>query len=214
MEPTIVTNGTVLPPGALECLRKNGARVKVSLHGPREVHNQLQGQVVYDSVMATIKTLIEARIETSIHTLLYRGSELDLETWVSFLASIGVHKVSFMTYVPRGRGRSFKDVWSFSEAELNKLSQDIDELAIRYRGAIIVRCLDFARKPYIVFETDGSINWQVADEGQDERLFQVAFGSKWQPSLHTDNLVNISRVSEATHILPSEVSHAADNRLL
>jgi MoaA/NifB/PqqE/SkfB family radical SAM enzyme len=210
MEPTIVTNGTVLPPDSLECLKKNRARVKISLHGPREAHNLLQGQEVYDNVISTIKALVGAGIETSIHTLLYRGSKLDIEAWISFLVSLGVHKVSFMTFVPRGRGRSFKDEWSFSETALKRLSQQIDSYASKFRGTIIVRCLDFARKPYIVFETDGSINWQVAEESDDTHLFQVPIRTGEQSPFRFDNFVGISEIGAALSMIPSEVGYAAD----
>jgi sulfatase maturation enzyme AslB (radical SAM superfamily) len=210
MEPTIVTNGTVLPSGSLESLRNNRARVKISLHGPRDVHNFLQGQEVYDTVVATIKTLIEAGIETSIHTLLYRGSNLDLEAWVTFLTSLGVHKVSFMTFVPRGRGRAYKDEWSFSGEELEELSRHIDQLSTKHRGKIIVRCLDFARKPYIVFETDGSINWQVAEEDLDEKLIQVAVRSGEKPPLRAGHLVKLSEIAVGS-ALSLEVGYGADS---
>lgn len=173
MEPTVVTNGTVLPPGALDCLKCNRARVKVSLHGPRETHNAVQNQDVYDVVIANIRKLIAGGVETSIHTLLYRGSPLVLPAWIEFLAAEGIHKVSFMTFVSRGRGRTLKDQWQFGEQDLDELYLEIGRLTKKYEGTIIVRCLDFARKPYIVFETDGSLGWQVADESGDEKLLQV-----------------------------------------
>jgi MoaA/NifB/PqqE/SkfB family radical SAM enzyme len=201
MEPTIVTNGTVLPPNSLDSLKYNRARVKVSLHGPRDTHNAIQGQAVYDDVIATIRKLIAAEIETSVHTLLYRGFGLDLSNWIEFLANEGVHKVSFMTFVPRGRGSALKEQWSFGDDELQRLSGEIDRFAVRFRGIITVRCLDFARKPYIVFETDGSLGWQVAEESGDERLLQVpvregfvGFGDRsgTRPQLPFNALVNIS----------------------
>jgi MoaA/NifB/PqqE/SkfB family radical SAM enzyme len=212
MEPTIVTNGTVLPPGSLECLQRCRARVKISLHGPREVHNFLQGQEVYNDVVTTIKTLIGAGIETSIHTLLYRGSKLDLDAWITFLAGLGVHKVSFMTFVPRGRGHAYKEEWSFSETELEELSRQIDQLGTKYRGTIIVRCLDFARKPYIVFETDGSINWEVADEAQDEILFHLASRTGGLAPLNSDGFVKISEIRAAVSTFSAEADHAVDSQ--
>lgn len=199
MEPTIVTNGTVLPPGSLETLRKCRARIKISLHGPREVHNLLQGREVYDDVITTIKTLVGAGIETSIHTLLYRGSNLDLDAWITFLAGLGVHKISFMTFVPRGRGRAYKEEWSFSGTELEELSRQINQLGAKYRDTIIIRYLDFARKPYIVFETDGSINWEVADEAQDEFLFHLASRTGKLASLNSDGFVKISELRPAVN---------------
>lgn len=202
MEPTVVTNGTKVPPDSLECLRKNRTRIKVSLHGPREIHNRLQGQEVYDDVVATLRMLIGAGIETSVHTLLYRGSELDLTAWTDFLVELGVHKVSLMTFVPRGRGRDFKEEWSFNEAELQDLSQQIDGVAARFRGKIIVRCLDFARKPYVVFETDGSVGWQVSEEIGDEYLYHVPFDSENTTAHRTGDLLQLPTTPTISGVIP------------
>lgn len=173
MEPTIVTNGTVLPPGAEDCLERTRARVKVSLHGPRETHNKIQNQPVYDDVIATIRKLIAVGIETSVHTIVYRGFQLNLRDWIDFLIDEGVHKVSFMTFVPRGRGRDFKHQWEFKDDELRGLSEEVNALTEVYQRSIIVRYLDFAQKPYLVFETDGTLGWEVAEESGDTPLLQV-----------------------------------------
>jgi len=177
MEPTVITNGTTLPPGAIDCLRSYGARMKISLHGPREIHNAMQNKNAYDDVIATVRKLIAADIETSIHTMLHRGFNLNLRRWIEFLASEGVHKVSFMTFIPRGRGSSMKEQWSFSIQELERLSEDVSALATVYKQVIVVRHLDFARKRYLVFETSGSIVWELGDESNDSFVIQVPSGS-------------------------------------
>ncbi|HEY4933397.1 MAG TPA: radical SAM protein [Terriglobales bacterium] len=170
MEPTIVTNGTLLTEAHLEALRAAIARVKISLHGPRERHDSLQGRPVYDTILANARKLISAGIETSVHTLLHREYELDLRKWIEFLASEEVHKVSFMTFVPRGRGRELEERWAFNDEELEELSQHIAELTEFYREQITVRFLDFARQPYLVFETDGRFVWEVGPETLDAQL--------------------------------------------
>ena len=103
MEPTIITNGTLLSEAALECLLANKARIKISLHGPKTLHDTLQGKAVYDKILSNLRTLVSVGIETSIHTLIHAGITLNLREWVKFLVSEGVHKVSFMNFVARER---------------------------------------------------------------------------------------------------------------
>ena len=152
-----------------------------------------------------MRALIAAGIETSIHTLLHRGFHLNLTEWIEFLAGEGVHKVSFMTFVPRGQGNDFKDQWMFSDSELQELSDQVSALGRPYRESIIVRYLDFARKPYLVFETDGRLGWQVAEESGDWPLLQVPVRAEKNNSalttiqgLGVTNLVNIGQASLRT----------------
>lgn len=170
MEPTIITNGTILPSGAIEAMKKSAARLKVSLHGPREIHDRTQGRRVFDAALSTIRATVDSGIETSIHTLVHRECELDFREWVEFLINEGIHKVSFMVFVPRGRGRSLGDQWGFLDSQIDAFLEKIRALATSFHGQIIVRCLDFARKPYLVFETDGRLMWEVGDESRDSSL--------------------------------------------
>lgn len=170
MEPTVITNGTLLPEGAVECLQKHKARVKISLHGPRDRHDAIQGEAAYDSAVTNLRRLVSAGVETSIHTLIYRDRDLNLPEWIEFLANEGVHKVSFMIFVPRGRGRGLHERWGFSNDEVAELSEHVAALATRYKESILVRFLDFVRKPYLVLETDGSLVWEVGSETSDSLL--------------------------------------------
>jgi MoaA/NifB/PqqE/SkfB family radical SAM enzyme len=174
MEPTIITNGTHLPQGAIECLITQRARVKVSLHGPRDLHDAIQGAGLYERTLRTLRLLISAGIETSVHTLLYRDNTLDLEKWIAFLAEEGVHKVSFMAFVPRGRGQSLRREWQLSSATSSYLGQRIGDLAELYEGRIVVRYLDFVNMAYLVFETDGQLVWQIGDGSADSYLASVS----------------------------------------
>jgi len=197
MEPTVITNGTILPPGAIQSLKAQQARIKVSLHGPRSIHNAIQNKEVYDVVIATVRKLIAAGIQTSIHTMLYKGFELDLERWVDFLVIEGVHKVSFMTFVPRGRGHELKQQWEFTADDLEALSSRVNALANKYQASIIIRHLDFARKPYLVFETDGSLVWEVGEETTDQWVRRIDLSPpssgplEFQGDLGTGGLVSL-----------------------
>lgn len=174
MEPTIITNGTHLPKGAVNCLITQRARVKVSLHGPRDLHDAIQGAGLYERTLRTLRLLISAGIETSVHTLLYRDNMLDLEKWIALLAGEGVHKVSFMAFVPRGRGQSLRREWQLSSATSSYLGQRIGELAELYEGRIVVRYLDFVNMAYLVFETDGRLEWQIGDGSADSYLASIS----------------------------------------
>lgn len=167
MEPTVITNGTLLPTGALDALRAAKARVKISLHGFQSSHDALQRGELFDMTLANLRTFVTAGIETSVHTLVHKGTTLDLPQWVEFLIGEGVHKVSFMPFVPRGRGRELKNEYQLSEEDLRNLTTQINELAVRYKGAIIVRVLDFIGKRYLVFETDGTFVWEIGPEESD-----------------------------------------------
>ncbi len=171
MTPTVVTNGTILNDRLLNSFIENQVRVKISLHGLSEVHNQLQGADVFDTVLSNMERILDAGVEVSIHTLLYHGSKLDLNKWIEYLCGKGCHKVSFMPFISRGRGISMANIMALREDELTVHKKTVERCARKYEKRIAVRWLDFLEKPYIVYETDGNIYIEYDCESRDKIIY-------------------------------------------
>ena len=167
MEPTVVTNGTLISDASIAQLCRMRARVKVSLHGPASYHDALQGAVVFDSVLDAMRRLIAAGVDTSVHTLISRQSSLLIYDWIRFLIRERVRKVSFMPFVPRGRGQVLADRWSLTPYQREALCAALRNAQRVFANAIVVRYVDFLHKPYIVFETDGRLVRESAAEVND-----------------------------------------------
>lgn len=170
MEPTVVTNGTLITDEAVECFARNGVRAKLSLHGPKAINDELYNADIFDVSFKNLQKLVAASVDTSVHSLCYHGSELDKGQWVEFLWQAGVKKVSFMPFIQRGRGAEIGQKWSLTDEEVAQLQADIEQLGDTWDGKIVVRYLDFLEKPYIVFETHGKFVIEYASEQMDEIL--------------------------------------------
>jgi MoaA/NifB/PqqE/SkfB family radical SAM enzyme len=171
IEPTLCTNGVLLTRHHVELLRQLDAKVKVSLHGVGGRHDAVVGAQVEGAILRNICSLVDAGVRTSLHVLVIRHNMHTLDEIVRFASSVGISKVSFIAFVPRGRG-------AFTPSTFAVKPDESRQRVLKVRAAwpsIDVRWLDFAMKPYYVLETDGSLWIQRGTDAEDEMLLASVF---------------------------------------
>lgn len=164
MDITVVTNGTLLDKNIARLLKRFMCKVKISLHGERLLHNWWQQFDTYDDVLQGIHVCLEEGLHTSIHTLLHPN--LNTEKWICHLINHGISKVTFIPLVPRGRAHDMKDENLFQYG-IDWQKENLRTLSISYQHVIDIRYLDLWNKPYLSFEPDKGLLWQLYDEHYD-----------------------------------------------
>lgn len=151
---TVITNGIVLRPAVLEALALNRAELKFSIHHPDERNDLTLGRPSFATVLGNLRRARDAGIPCAINTVVSRTNQQVLADMASFAHEEGCRKVTFILFVPRGRGLVNRRRFELTGQLITRLQVEIDELADRYRGEIDVRHIDIRRKPYWIVEND------------------------------------------------------------
>jgi molybdenum cofactor biosynthesis enzyme MoaA len=158
MDITVVTNGTLLDKNIARLLKRFMCKVKISLHGEGLLHNWWQQSDTYDDVLQGIHVCLEEGLHTSIHTLLHPN--LNTEKWICHLINLGISKVTFIPLIPRGRACDMKDGYLFQYG-IDSQKGKLRALSMPYQHLIDIRYLDLWNKPYLSFESDKGLLWEL-----------------------------------------------------
>jgi MoaA/NifB/PqqE/SkfB family radical SAM enzyme len=157
----------------IDALYTGKTEVKVSLHGPREHHNEVVGRDAFDVTTATIRRLRSAGISTSVQTTIVTG-HLDIVDWsINFCLENDVKLVSFLPFIPRGNGYQMRSQYELSYKERRSLHKNITEKRRKLMSRIDVRLLDFNSRPIHVVEPDGRVVLESATEAMDVLLYKI-----------------------------------------
>lgn len=176
LTPTLCTNGIRVTDTLTSELVATHAKVKVSLHAPDRRHDQALGVACSDLVIANVRRLRDAGIRISLHTVITRANDDMIEAMIAFCRSEGIRKISFLPFVPRGRGAELATAYLHDHVRRSDLCARIRTLAEIHKSNIDVRLLDFAAKDYYVIESDGRLTIQRDDDATD-----ITLGHVWTP---------------------------------
>jgi len=97
---SIVSNGTLLHKSEKMNQLQNMKTllITISLDGPREVHDDLRGNGVYDLAVETLRELKDRGITTSISSIIMRQTIDRLEAIVDLAADLGIPVISMQPY--------------------------------------------------------------------------------------------------------------------
>jgi molybdenum cofactor biosynthesis enzyme MoaA len=151
---TVITNGIVLRPAVLEALAANRAELKFSIHHPGERNDLALGRPSFAAVLGNLRRARQAGVPCAVNTVVSRTNRRELADMASFARDEGCRKVTFILFVPRGRGLANRERFELTGPHIARLQVEIDELASRLRGEIDVRHIDIRRKPYWIVEND------------------------------------------------------------
>jgi MoaA/NifB/PqqE/SkfB family radical SAM enzyme len=169
----MTTNGIALCDDLITTLHDCKTEVKVSLHGPEHHHNRILACDAFHKTTENIKRLLKARVPTSIQTTIISG-HLDVVAWmVRFCKSNGIRRVSFMPFIPRGRGCESYSKFKLSQKERRALRSMVTQARRKNMPSLEVRLLDFTARPIHVMEPDGRIVLEGATEGMDKVLYKL-----------------------------------------
>jgi len=169
----LTTNGIALSDCLIQALYTTKTPVKVSLHGPEAHHNDVVGCDAYDKTVTTIRRLVTAGISTSVQTTIVSG-HLSVVDWaVQFCIDNGIKRVSFLPFIPRGRGLEQRSKYELSVSERRRLYELVKQKRHKLNSRIDIRLNDFNARPIHVVESDGRVVLEKATEAMDELIFKI-----------------------------------------
>lgn len=167
LDVTLCSNGTLLDDQRIRVLHQANGKIKVGLHGTPELHDTLVGAHVAHQVHSNIVRCLQVGVKLSIHTLLTRMSDpmAVIDYMIDFCVSNGISKLSFIPFVPRGRGRNCSTAYALDSQELTTLQEYLRQVA--GKRPLDIRYIDLWTKAYYTVETDGSAIWSKETEDSD-----------------------------------------------
>jgi sulfatase maturation enzyme AslB (radical SAM superfamily) len=166
----MTTNGTRLSEPLIEQLRLADVRVKVSLHGPKELHDRMLGIPCFDLVDRNVGRLLSAEISLAIQTVVTRLQPDVLDWVVEYCVAHRIRKLRFVPFVPRGRGMLTADAYQLDPAQRDRIAEAIDEARREQGHRLDIEMLDFWTQEYFVMETDGELQIQRETDSSDSTV--------------------------------------------
>ncbi len=163
--PVVCTNGILLNNDIIYTLSKCEAKVKISLHGIAEDHDKFTQNQYGELIVSNIIRLKNTGVAVSLHTIVTKTNKDRLSRLLDFCVENKIEKISFISMVERGNGKSQINSQGIS---LNDVSVIVQELREKYK-TLDLRLLDFS-KDYYVLESNGKLYIEVDEEKQDTYL--------------------------------------------
>jgi radical SAM protein with 4Fe4S-binding SPASM domain len=95
-------------------------------HTDRDIFDYLTGDNGnYNIAIQSLKNCIESGFRVEVHTVPLKQNICDVESFIKSLADLGVKQVSFLRFVPQGRGREHEETLTPTIEELKDFSNEI-----------------------------------------------------------------------------------------
>lgn len=152
----IVRSGRTLQPLSEKlaaCLAEHGVKAVFSIHGAcPETHEKLTGvKGSFDGTVAAIERVICAGVKPELHVVPTAVNFHELAAITELANSLGIARVSWLRFVPQGRGLNNRSALQLSTEQLQKLVTRKDELrqvypdvAIRTGAPFNILCPDIS----------------------------------------------------------------------
>ena len=152
----ISSNGGSLQPISdrmLALLSESGIKIIFALHGARaKTHDKLtQVDGSFNATMIAMERAIDAGAQVDVHVVPTAINFKEIADLTRLLASRNIRKVSWLRFVPQGRGQLNRDVLQLSKEQLSqlaemkiKLQQKYHTIAIRTGAPFNILCSQFA----------------------------------------------------------------------
>ena len=169
----LTTNGISISDNLIHTLYACKTQVKLSLHGPKEHHNEVVGVGAFDKTVASIQHLVSAGVQASVQTTIVTG-HVDIVNWsIGFCLENKVKLVSFLPFIPRGSGFGNRVKYELSAGERRELHDLVAQKRRRLASRIDIRLLDFNARPIHVVEPDGRVVLESATESMDKLIHRI-----------------------------------------
>jgi radical SAM protein with 4Fe4S-binding SPASM domain len=129
----VCPNGSSLSPISeeiLTLLKQSGARMIFSLHGACANTHDMMTQVTgsFGITTESMRRTLNSGITTEVHIVPTAINFLEIAEMIKLLASIGIKKVSWLRFVPQGRGERNRGLLSLTVEQLVQLAHQRVEL--------------------------------------------------------------------------------------
>jgi molybdenum cofactor biosynthesis enzyme MoaA len=169
----VTTNGIEMSAELVSALRASGARVKVSLHGDREYHDQIVGRRAFDSTTGNLRTLLASGVAASVQSTVVAGGEWAVDWLIDFCIHMGVRRLSVLPFLPRGDGRALRDRYELTTIQRVRLHNHVTTRRRALNGRLDLRWLDLSSRPMHVADADGSIVLEGASPSRDRFICRI-----------------------------------------
>lgn len=134
----ISSNGSSLQPISdriLALLAESGTKIIFSLHGAQaKTHDMLtQAESSFDTTMVAMERTITAGVQVAVHIVPTALNFKEIADMTKLLASMNIHKVSWLRFVPQGRGQLNRNTLQLSKEQLAQLAKTKIELQQMYQ---------------------------------------------------------------------------------
>ena len=131
-------NGCPISPIAedtIELLNQSCARVIFSLHGAQaKTHDTLTQRIgSFDTTLVSIERTIQAKIPTEVHIVPTAMNLEEIGGITKLVTSVGIKRISWLRFVPQGRGYLYKDALQLTKQQVMYLDEIKDRLQQRYK---------------------------------------------------------------------------------
>jgi MoaA/NifB/PqqE/SkfB family radical SAM enzyme len=201
MRPTVITNGISLRDDVIAALVRTRGELKVSIHHPSQANDLVLGRASFEAVLGNVRAARRAGVACGINTVVNKANYRELERLTEMAASLRCRKITFIPFVPRGRGRDRRDIFELTDEQLRWVEGEIRRLTQTRPGSIEVRCIDLRSKPYWVVENDMRLMEESWTEDHD-RLVLSAEALRRQLSR-----LGASAEAAVSHDLSGKVNH-------
>jgi MoaA/NifB/PqqE/SkfB family radical SAM enzyme len=163
----MTTNGILLSPEVQAALADSGTKVKVSIHGPADHHDEVLGRRCFDTVVANVDRLLAAGVATAVQTVATRRQPDAWRWMVDFCLARGIRKHRVLPFVPRGRGLLNEADYALSLPLRRALEEEVAATNARLGTRLDLQVIDFWTQEYYVVETDGRLQVQRETDSAD-----------------------------------------------
>jgi MoaA/NifB/PqqE/SkfB family radical SAM enzyme len=169
----LTTNGIAISDEMVRVLRARRTDVKISLHGDREHHNQIVGCDAFDRTTENLRRLAASGVRTTVQTTIVAGGEWVVEWMAAYCQTLGIRRLSFLPFIPRGNGNTRRAEYEFTGSERGRLHDLVRRKRKELSGRLDLRWLDFTLRPVPVLEADGRVVLEGATESLDRQICEI-----------------------------------------
>lgn len=169
----LTTNGINIQDGLISVLRRQGTRVKVSLHGDQKHHDKMVGCAAFHATTGNLRRLLAAGVHASVQTTIVSGGAWVVDWAARFCRDIGARQLSIIPFIPRGSGSLRRDEYGLSARERHSLHDLVRSKRKAFAGILEIKWLDFTARPVMVAEADGRLILEAATETSDQIVCRI-----------------------------------------
>lgn len=123
-----------IPDRITALLAENNIQVIFSLHGASaKTHDTLTGiEGSFDATMRATQKVLKAEVAAEVHVVPTNINFHELATMIELLVSVNIHKVSWLRFVPQGRGFFNRNALQLSSEQIGRLAEIKEEVKQSY----------------------------------------------------------------------------------